>query len=163
MNDIVNVITDNKTLIISIIIFFVCVIIGFFGDLYLKKQNKMSSKKDLNDDALQKEETKEETKQEILDKQDMDSTYEPDNLPIDTVDNKDELNTINSNIDDNNFDNSNISSDTNIKEFNEPYENPFNSSNINTDNQNIENQNDTYQYSNINFNTDDDNKFNNMF
>lgn len=162
MNDIVNVITDNKTLIISIIIFFVCVIIGFFGDLYLKKQNKILSKKDLNDDALQKEETKEETKQETLDKQDMDSTY-PDNLPIDIVDNKDELNTINSNIDDNNFDNSNISSDTNIKEFNETYENSFSSTNINTDNQNIENQNDTYQYSNINFNTDDDNKFNNMF
>ncbi len=32
---------DNSVLIIAIAVFVLCVIIGFFGDLYLRKQNKI--------------------------------------------------------------------------------------------------------------------------
>lgn len=139
MNNIVNIITDNKTLIISIVIFFICVIIGFFGDLYLKKHNKMLSKNNKNDDALHKVEKKEE---ETLDNKDINSTYESNDITVDNPSNNELLNT--------NFVNNGDISSNNNKVFNEP--------NISNDN-----KEDTYQYSNINFNTDDDNKFNNMF
>ena len=139
MNNIVNIITDNKTLIISIVIFFICVIIGFFGDLYLKKHNKMLSKNNKNDDALHKVEKKEE---ETLDNKDINSTYESNDITVDNPSNNELLNT-------NFVNNGDISSNHN-EVFNEP--------NISNDN-----KEDTYQYSNINFNTDDDNKFNNMF
>ena len=139
MNNIVNIITDNKTLIISIVIFFICVIIGFFGDLYLKKHNKMLSKNNKNDDALHKVEKKEE---ETLDNKDINSTYESNDITVDNPSNNELLNT--------NFVNNGDISSNNNEVFNEP--------NISNDN-----KEDTYQYSNINFNTDDDNKFNNMF
>ena len=139
MNNIVNIITDNKTLIISIVIFFICVIIGFFGDLYLKKHNKMLSKNNKNDDALHKVEKKEE---ETLDNKDINSTYESNDITVDNPSNNELLNT--------NFVNNGDISSNNHEVFNEP--------NISNDN-----KEDTYQYSNINFNTDDDNKFNNMF
>lgn len=139
MNNIVNIITDNKTLIISIVIFFICVIIGFFGDLYLKKHNKILSKNNKNDDALHKVEKKEE---ETLDNKDINSTYESNDITVDNPSNNELLNT--------NFVNNGDISSNNNKVFNEP--------NISNDN-----KEDTYQYSNINFNTDDDNKFNNMF
>ena len=139
MNNIVNIITDNKTLIISIVIFFICVIIGFFGDLYLKKHNKMLSKNNKNDDALHKVEKKEE---ETLDTKDINSTYESNDITVDNPSNNELLNT--------NFVNNGDISSNNNEVFNEP--------NISNDN-----KEDTYQYSNINFNTDDDNKFNNMF
>ncbi len=139
MNNIVNIITDNKTLIISIVIFFICVIIGFFGDLYLKKHNKMLSENNKNDDALHKVEKKEE---ETLDNKDINSTYESNYITVDNPSNNELLNT--------NFVNNGDISSNNNEVFNEP--------NISNDN-----KEDTYQYSNINFNTDDDNKFNNMF
>ena len=139
MNNIVNIITDNKTLIISIVIFFICVIIGFFGDLYLKKHNKILSKNNKNDDALHKVEKKEE---ETLDNKDINSTYESNDITVDNPSNNELLNT--------NFVNNGDISSNNNEVFNEP--------NISNDN-----KEDTYQYSNINFNTDDDNKFNNMF
>lgn len=139
MNNIVNIITDNKTLIISIVIFFICVIIGFFGDLYLKKHNKMLSENNKNDDALHKVEKKEE---ETLDNKDINSTYESNDITVDNPSNNELLNT--------NFVNNGDISSNNNEVFNEP--------NISNDN-----KEDTYQYSNINFNTDDDNKFNNMF
>lgn len=139
MNNIVNVIADNKTLIISIVIFFICVIIGFFGDLYLKKHNKMLSENNKNDDALHKVEKKEE---ETLDNKDINSTYESNDITVDNPSNNELLNT--------NFVNNGDISSNNNEVFNEP--------NISNDN-----KEDTYQYSNINFNTDDDNKFNNMF
>ena len=139
MNNIVNIITDNKTLIISIVIFFICVIIGFFGDLYLKKHNKILSKNNKNDDALHKVEKKEE---ETLDNKDINSTYESNDITVDNPSNNELLNT--------NFVNNGDISSNNNEVFNEP--------NISNDN-----KEDTYQYSNINFNTDDYNKFNNMF
>lgn len=147
MNNIVNIIADNKTLIISIVIFFICVIIGFFGDLYLKKHNKMLSENNKNDDALQKVEKKEEVSEEkvieeTLDNKDINSTYESNDITVDNPSNNDLLNE--------NFVNNGDISSNNNEVFNEP--------NISNDN-----KEDTYQYSNINFNTDDDNKFNNMF
>lgn len=42
MSTIIDFFTNNPTILVSIIVFFICVIIGFFGDQYLKK-NKVNT------------------------------------------------------------------------------------------------------------------------
>ena len=106
-----------------------------------------------------KDEKREESEKAINDKQDIKDSYETHNLPIDTVVKNDELSTINSDTEKNDFSSNNDLSNVNREEFNGTYDNSVSNTNTKKD----DNRNDTYQYSNINFNTDDDNKFNNMF
>lgn len=47
-----NVFSDNPMLIIALVAFLVCVVIGFFGDSYLRKQNKIG--KILNNNSKEK-------------------------------------------------------------------------------------------------------------
>ncbi len=63
MKSIIDVFLSNPTLLISVIVFFACVVIGFFGDQYLKKNkdtgvgNKvLNNVENANDDLSEKKE-----------------------------------------------------------------------------------------------------------
>ena len=43
MDTVINTFLETPMLMIAVIVFFLCVIIGFFGDMYLKKINKMKT------------------------------------------------------------------------------------------------------------------------
>ena len=57
-----NLFLDSPMLLIAVIVFIVCVIIGFFGDMYLRSQNKID--KILGNDKQTKEENTIDEKEE---------------------------------------------------------------------------------------------------
>lgn len=58
MDMVINAFTENPMLLIAVIVFLICVVIGFFGDKYLRSQNKIG--KILENDKEVKEEVPEE-------------------------------------------------------------------------------------------------------
>lgn len=55
MDSFINILIDSPTLLISIIVFFLCVIIGFFGDRYLKKSNTKALVENDNSNFLKRD------------------------------------------------------------------------------------------------------------
>lgn len=61
MDTVINTFLETPMLMIAVIVFFLCVIIGFFGDMYLKKINKMKTSFDNEPEVtLDKDESTEE-------------------------------------------------------------------------------------------------------
>jgi len=62
MDMVINAFTENPMLLVAVIVFLICVVIGFFGDKYLRSQNKIG--KILESNKEEKEEVLEETRKE---------------------------------------------------------------------------------------------------
>lgn len=61
MDTVINTFLETPMLMVAVIVFFLCVIIGFFGDMYLKKINKMKTSFDNEPEVtLDKDESTEE-------------------------------------------------------------------------------------------------------
>lgn len=62
MDTVINTFLETPMLMVAVIVFFLCVIIGFFGDMYLKKINKMKTSFDNEPEVtLDKDESTEES------------------------------------------------------------------------------------------------------
>ena len=62
MDTVINTFLETPMLMVAVIVFFLCVIIGFFGDMYLKKINKMKTSFDNEPEVtLDKDESIEES------------------------------------------------------------------------------------------------------
>lgn len=62
MDTVINTFLETPMLMVAVIVFFLCVIIGFFGDMYLKKINKMKTSFDNEPEVtLDKDEITEES------------------------------------------------------------------------------------------------------
>lgn len=62
MDIVINAFTENPMLLIAVIVFLICVVIGFFGDKYLRSQNKIG--KILETDKEEQEGVSEEPRKE---------------------------------------------------------------------------------------------------
>lgn len=93
MGELINVFLETPMLMTAVIVFFLCVIIGFFGNMYLKRNDKIKSVVNVQTENV-KEENQEDEKDEKsinIEKKDADSgisTTTNDSLDDDNQNNK---------------------------------------------------------------------------
>ncbi len=81
MDSFINVLIDSPTLLISIIVFFLCVLIGFFGDRYLKRNDTKALVENDNSNVLKKGDYK-DTTDEVKKQENNSIQQESNDIPV---------------------------------------------------------------------------------